>query len=143
MAKNQRNLKNILLNPQFQLKLIGYFLGLFVLTTLSLYSTSFLFFWRLKQKALNVGIPKQHVFFTFLEGQKLELDLLFIALAVINLILLVGTGFIVSHRIAGPIYKLKKHMSQMNKNSEDFKLRKKDFFKELEPMIDELREKMK
>lgn len=143
MAKNQRNLRNILLNPQFQLRLIGYFLGLFVLTTVSLYSTSFLFFWRLKQKALNVGIPKQHVFFTFLEGQKMELDLLFIALAFINLILLLGTGFIVSHRIAGPIHKLKNHLGQISQTSNSFKLRKKDFFKELEPVVDELKEKLK
>lgn len=143
MAKNQRNLKNFLLNPQFQLRLIGYFLGLFIVTTLSLYSTSFLFFWRLKEKALNVGIPKQHVFFTFLEGQKADLDLLFIALALLNLLILIGAGFIISHRIAGPLYKLKKHLTGMDQSSADFKLRKNDFFKELEPAVDELREKMK
>ena len=90
-----------------------------------------------------MGIPKQHVFFTFLEGQKLELDLLFIALALVNLVLLLGTGFVVSHRIAGPLYKLKNHLGQMNQESENFKLRKTDFFQELEPVVDELREKMK
>lgn len=139
----RRKLRNYLLNPEFQLKLLGYFVGLFVLTTASLYSISYLFFWRLGQKALNVGIPKGHVFFKFLENQKADLDLLFIALVVFNFLLLIGTGFVVSHRIAGPIYKLKKYLSEINRDSDDFKLRDKDFFKELEPLVDSLKEKMK
>ena len=143
LMQSRRKLKNYLLNPRFQLKLLSYFVGLFFLTTISLYSISFLFFWRLKQKALNVGIPNGHIFFRFIDNQKADLDLLFIALVVFNFLLLIGTGFIVSHRIAGPIYKLKKHLGEMNRDSHNFKLREKDFFKELEPLVDGLKEKMK
>ncbi|WPU66115.1 hypothetical protein [Peredibacter starrii] len=139
----RRQLKNYLLNPEFQLKLLSYFVGLFVVTTLSLYSVSYLFFWRLGEKALSVGIPKGHVFFRFLANQKADLDMLFIALVVFNFLLLIGTGFIVSHRIAGPIFKLKRHLAEMKSDSENFKLRDKDFFKELEPLVDGLKEKMK
>lgn len=142
MTEN-RKLKNLILNPEFQFKLMSYFLGLFVLTTASLYSTSYLFFWRLNQKALNVGIPKGHVFFKFVENQKADLDTMFIILAVVNLILLLGTGFVVSHRIAGPIYKLKKHLHEFNSESPNFKLRDKDFFKELETIVDDLKDKIK
>ncbi|WP_408099029.1 hypothetical protein ACJVC5_08940 [Peredibacter sp. HCB2-198] len=62
---------------------------------------------------------------------------------VFNFLLLIGTGFMVSHRIAGPLYKLKKHLGEMNRDSQNFKLREKDFFKELEPLVDSLKEKMK
>lgn len=79
----------------------------------------------------------------FSDGQKSDLDLLFIALAFVNLVLLISTGFIVSHRIAGPVYKLKNHLSQMSSESSEFRLRKKDFFKELKEIVDELRAKLK
>lgn len=137
----KRHIKHILIEPKFQLKFLSYFVGLFVITTATLYSTTFLFFWRLKTKALAVGIPENHVFFTFLKNQKHDLDMLFIALAVLNLFLLLFFGFKISHRVAGPFFKMKRHLSSLNSNSNDFRLRKTDFFKEIEPIIDNLRNK--
>ena len=137
-----RQVKNILINPRFQLKLLAYFIILFVITTISLYSTTYLFFWKLQQKAMKVGIPDGHVFYRFLENQKYDLDLLFIGLAVFNFALLLTVGFIISHRIAGPLRKLQSHLDSLNKNSDNFKLRQTDFFKELEPTVDKLRGKM-
>ena len=139
----ERKLKNFLLNPDFQIKLLSYFVGLFILTTISLYSTTFLFFWRLKEKALSVGIPSGHIFYRFIDGQKSDLDLTFVLLTLFNLLLLVGTGFIVSHRIAGPLYKIKKYLKGINSESEEFRLRDKDFFKDIEPVINELKDKIK
>lgn len=138
----ERSWTTILINKPFQLKLLGYFVGLFILTTITLYSTTFLFFWNMKQKGLKVGIPEGHVYYDFLLNQKHDLDLLFIGLAVINLILLLATGFIVSHRIAGPIHKIK----QVLKNPDAFdkvQLRQNDFFQELGPIVNEVKEKLK
>jgi sensor histidine kinase YesM len=139
----ERKLKNLLLNPQFQIKLLSYFIGLFLLTTLSLYSTTFLFFWRLKEKALSVGIPDGHVFYRFIDGQKMDLDVIFLLLTIFNLLLLVGTGFVVSHRIAGTFYKIKTYLKEINSESDEFRLREKDFFKDIEPVINELKDKIK
>ena len=61
-----RQLKNIIINPRFQFKFLSYFVVLFFISTITLYSTTFLFFWRMKEKALNVGIPDGHIFFQFL-----------------------------------------------------------------------------
>ncbi len=138
-----RHFKNLLINPKFQFKLLSYFVALFFLTTISLYSTTFLFFYRMKEKALNVGIPDGHIFFKFLGNQKHDLDTLFIGLAVFNFLLLIGVGFIISHRIAGPIFKLKKQLGQSSSDSEDFKLRQTDFFQELEPLVKALKDKTK
>jgi hypothetical protein len=138
-----RQFKNLFINPKFQLKLLGYFVALFFLTTISLYSTTFLFFYRMKEKALNVGIPDGHIFFKFLGNQKHDLDALFVGLAAFNFLLLIGVGFIISHRIAGPIFKLKKQLGQSGSDSEDFKLRQTDFFQELEPLVKALKEKTK
>lgn len=140
--QSPRQLKNLIILPKFQFKLMSYFVGLFLLTTVSLYSTTFLFFWRLKEKALNVGIPDNHIFFTFLNNQKQDLDALFIGLAVFNLLLLLGMGFLISHRIAGPIFKLKKQLSTISENSDEFKLRENVFFQELEPLVKNLKDKI-
>lgn len=138
-----RKFTNLLINPKFQLKLISYFIGLFLISTITLYSTTFLFFYRLKEKAINVGIPDGHIFFQFINNQQHDLDMLFLGFAGFNFILLIGVGFVISHRIAGPIYKLKTKLAQISKESEDFKLRESDFFQELEPVVNDLKNKIK
>jgi hypothetical protein len=138
-----RSLKNLLIEPNFQLKLIGYFIFVFALTTISLYSTTFLFFWKLKQKAMNVGIPDGHIFYRYLANQKSDLDGLFIGLAILNFLVLIGIGFLISHRVAGPINKLKNYLKNMAKDSEDFKLRENDFFHDLQPIVKDLKDRLK
>lgn len=140
MTVKERTWKNILINPAFQLKLLSYFIGLFILTTISLYSTTFLFFWNLKQKGLRVGIPEGHVYYQFLENQKHDLDLLFIGLVAINFLILISVGFIISHRIAGPIHKVKKFLHDPEAH-ERLQMREGDFFKELAPLINDLKAK--
>jgi hypothetical protein len=142
MEVKERSWKNILVERKFQIKFLSYFFLLFILTTLSLYTTTFLFFWNLKKKGLSVGIPEGHVYYQFLLNQKSDLDFLFIALAGFNLVLLVVVGFIISHRIAGPISKLKRFL-QDPESQENFQLRENDFFKELGPLVNKLKDKFK
>lgn len=144
MATYKRKLKNYLIEPEFQLKLISYFAGLFAFTTLSLYSTVFIFFWRLRQKALSVGIPEGHIFFQFVGNEKRDLDLTFLILASINLLVLIGVGVVVSHRIAGPLHKLKGYLtSVISSDGPDFKLRKNDFLRDLEPVVNRLKARIR
>jgi hypothetical protein len=138
-----RNLLHFLINPKFQLKMLSYFFILFLISTLSLYSATFILFWKLKEKALNVGIPSGHLFFQFLENQKHDFDLLFLGLAVLNLLLLMVVGFMISHRIAGPIIKFKNYLLAWSETSDDFKLRSNDFFQDLETAAQEIKQKLK
>ena len=137
--ENPRQLKNVLINPRFQLRLMSYFLGLFLLSTTCLYSTTYLFFWRLKDKGHQVGIPDGHIFYQFLENQKSELDFLFLGLAIANFILLLTVGFFISHRIAGPLVKIKNFLT--SEEPEDFRLRENDFLKDMEPILNNLKKK--
>ena len=139
----KRNIKNYLLLPKFQVKFISYFIGMFLLSAISLYSVSYLFFWRLKEKAMSVGIPQGHIFYRFIDGQKADLDWLFFLLVIINFIILVGAGIIISHRVAGPFYKIKQYLSSPNMKEQHFQLGEKDFFKEIEPVMNNLKERMK
>lgn len=143
MQHKKRQIRNLLIEPEFQLKVISYFGLVFVLTTVSLYSTVLLFFWRLRLKALSVGIPPGHVFFKFVSNEKADLDLAFLGLAFFNFLLLLGVGFVVSHRIAGPIHKLKRHLGEFGPSSPDFKLRKNDLLRDLEPVVNDVRGRLK
>ena len=136
-----RQWKNLFINPLFQLRFLSYFVGLFIISTASLYSTLYLFFWMIKDKAISVGLPHNHVFFKFLANEKSDLDILFIGLASFNFLLLIGIGFIISHRIAGPLDKLKNQLEQITDDSYAFKLRESDFFQELEPIVKKLKAK--
>lgn len=139
MDKKERNLSGLLVDRIFQFKLLSYFFGLFLLTTISLYSTTYLFFWNMKNKGLKVGIPEGHVYYQFLLNQKHDLDLLFIGLVAFNLVLLITVGLVISHRVAGPIFKIVQHLTDPKLNQEPIKFRENDFFKELAPLINKLR----
>lgn len=142
-TKTPRKIKNFVLDFPFQAKFLSYFIGLFLITAASLYSVSYLFFWRIKDKAMEIGIPDNHIFYRYIDGQKSDLDSLFMILVVFNLFLLIGAGIVISHRLAGPIYRFKQHLRTINSNSNLFKLRDNDFFKDLETIVNDLKNKMK
>lgn len=136
MNPRERNLVNIIIDKPFQFKLLSYCLGFFTISTISLYSTTFLFYWNLKNKGIQVGIPEDHIFYRFLLEQKQNLDMLFIGLAVFNLTLLVIGVLIVSHRIAGPVNKVRAFLKSPHAD-ENYTLRKGDFFQDLPRLINQ------
>lgn len=138
----ERSWTTILINGRFQLKLLSYFVVLFLITTGTLYSTTYLFFWNMKQKGIKVGIPDGHVYYQFLMNQKHDLDILFIGLAVLNFVILLFTGLIISHRIAGPLHKIKRFVQDPLKEP-PLHLRPNDFFQDLIPALNSLKDKLK
>lgn len=138
----KRSIRNYLINAPFQLRVLGYFAGLFVVSTFTFYALIFWFFYQWIQTARRVGIPEGHVFYTFIDQQKLQIDVLFFGFALFYLVILVVFGLVVSHRIAGPIVKLKRHLEALahpTQTPAPFALRKNDFFKDLEPAVNQLR----
>lgn len=143
MTSQDRSYKNIILDARFQFKLLSYFLGLFFISSASFYTTTYLFFWKFKTKGLKVGIPDDHIFYKFLENQKSDMDTLFLGLVIFNFLLLLGVGFIVSHRIAGPLKKIKQQLEELSPESPDLRLREKDFLQDVAPLINQLKGRMK
>jgi hypothetical protein len=95
----------------------------------------------MKSKGLKVGIPEGHVYYNFLVNQKHDLDILFIGLAAFNFCLLIMVGFIISHRIAGPIHKVKQFL-QNPVSMDKVEMRESDFFKELGPIVTKIKDKI-
>lgn len=129
--KNQR--KVYLINPNFQLRVTLYFIGLAVLNIAIFYGCIRYFFNIFQSKGIEVGIPKNHVFFMFIDDQVAQMNTVFIVSAIITVALLLIAGILISHRIAGPMYRLNNDLRQMAENKElkTLKFRKKDFFQEI------------
>ena len=135
MAKNCRK-RSFWINPGFQSQMLGLMISICAFTLTLFYFADFYFFWKLEHHAASIGLKPGHVFFEFIEEQR-HAKLWFFALAAladVSLIFWVGLRF--SHRIAGPVYRLKMSLLELadRKNPASVKkitFREDDFFPEL------------
>ena len=124
--------KIFLINKPFQLSIIGWFSFLAFLMVIVFYTTIWYFFYNFKKEAASAGLPPGHVFFTFLNEQKMAIDHIFIFSSSLAILLIVIGGLILSHKVAGPIYQLTEHLKKHSKeNIPPLQFRKGDYFMEI------------
>ena len=134
--------KVILINKPFQYSILGYFSCLSLILISIFYSTIWYFFSNLRKEAASVGLPPDHVFFTFIDQQKSNIDKVFIISSVVALIVILLGGLILSHKVAGPLYRLTQHLKGHSKaNITPVKFRKGDYFPEIEDAFNEFLKK--
>lgn len=125
--------KVFLINRPFQYSILGWFSLLSFILIFIFYSTIWFFFYKLKQDAIAVGLPPEHVFFTFVSEQKLFIDKVFIVSSIVALIVTLVGGLILSNKVAGPLYRLTKHLDSHTKDTATpVKFRKGDYFLEIQ-----------
>ncbi len=133
---NNRKFKSLLISPKFQLKVIGVFVSLFVLNTLVLYLGMLHFFSKFDEMGQKLSLPPHHSFYKFLSQQQSEMLIILFSVTTIILILMILFGFLLSHKIAGPMYRLSRHIvaeteklsGSSNESISPIKFRKNDFF---------------
>lgn len=125
--------KILLINPRFQLSFIGFTLAVSMATTAIFYGAIYYFFWRFRSLGLAVGLPPDHVFFRFIDQQQVVLNWGFVVVTLVAISVLVLCGLYMSHRVAGPLYRLLGHMKRVaaGETTENVKFREKDYFQEL------------
>lgn len=98
-----------------------------------LYLADQFFFYRMESMGKELGFEPDHVYFMFLKEQQRIKFWTFLATA--GIISVVGTfiGIRFSHRIAGPIFRLKKELRRINNGEkiQEVNLRNADFFMEM------------
>lgn len=125
-----------IINRRFQLTFIAYFmiLAMGACAVFGMISRSFLVK-LMEQGKLVLGLPENHSFFQFISEMQNTMDSVFIATALIVFALLVVGGIILSHRVAGPLYRLNFYLHLLAEhdpsNLKDISFREKDFFPEL------------
>ena len=145
MAKRKGS--SLLINPKFQWTLIGYAAVLAALILIAVYGLFSFGFHEFAQIGQQAGLPPEHIYFQFIAMQESTfLRVIGAIAAVVGLILIVG-GLIISHKIAGPIYRMKNEFNRMSDQPtvelEPIQFRKGDFFPELAQSFNQLVEKRK
>jgi hypothetical protein len=125
--------KNLLINPAFQLRFIAWMSAVALVVVMVFYTAHLYFFRTYLLRAKNVGLPANHIFFTFLSEQYRDMNWILLVTS-IGVVLLVSTlGLVISHRIAGPLDRLRNHMTAKEDEIDlsEFQFRSADYFREL------------
>lgn len=132
------NRKSFLINPPFQLSIVGWFLALAVVLILVFYLANWYFFYNFSEQARSMGIEDGHVFFLFLKEQQLFMNKIFIFAGIVATLILSIGGIYLSHKVAGPLYRLTKHLEQNSlKDAKSVTFRKGDYFMEVKDAFNE------
>lgn len=130
MAKSR---KIYLINPQFQMRFVAFNILSSLLVILLVIGMLYYFFNHYQNLGIQNGIPSDHIFFDFLREQRnfITIALAVVAVAITAVQVILGIFF--SHRVAGPIYRMNRHMQDITAGSEKmtFQVRQGDFFSEL------------
>lgn len=132
--------RQIIINPKFQFRVIGYVLLMALLVIGILYGANQYFFLRLESTGHEMGFPANHVYFQFLREQSRLMNHIFLTTSALIFSIIVFGGALISHRVAGPIYRLCKHLVAVcdGRTTQDIHFRKKDFFPEIPETVNRL-----
>ena len=138
--------RQYLINPEFQLTVMGFFIGLALVSIFVFYWAVRLIFSNFGDRAQELGLPPTHLIFQFIMDQQHAMNLIFLSTSVLLFIFLLLGGLLLSHHIAGPIYRLRMHILKTIESTEvpgDVQFRKNDFFPDLQADYNTLLEKMR
>lgn len=133
MMESLNKRRTFLINPRFQLTFLGFMFLISILVILSVYFANLYFFWKFNEIGISLQLKQDHVFFNFLKKQKVIMNWIFFFLSFGLFFILSAIGLLFSHQIAGPIYRIQKHLlrTKETKVFSKIKFRKRDFFQEL------------
>ncbi|NDF14232.1 hypothetical protein EB061_02775 [bacterium] len=142
MDTKNRKTRSFLINPRFQWTLIGYAASGATLILLTIYGLISYGFHRFVQVGTQLGLPPENIYFEFITVQEKSFNQVILAIALaIGMVLIVG-GLVISHKIAGPIHRMKKELRKMQESDppalREIQFRKGDFFPELAESFNEL-----
>lgn len=137
---NNRSLKNYILDFNNQLKIVFFFLLVNIITIVALYFAASEFYTMFVSKGIELGIPKNHIFYSFLDNLHTQMLSSFLRNSLISTFIIVIGAIIISHNLSGPMYRIKKEFKEMSKNKaiHPFKFRKKDKLEDLERYIQDI-----
>ncbi len=129
--------RSFLINPKFQASFLMFMLAVALFELTAIYAANYYFFWKFQALGDSLHLASDNVFFQFLKQQKSAMNWVFIGLSVVIFLSLIIFGLVFSHRIAGPLHRLKVHFEknpikdQKKGSYQKVKFREGDFFREL------------
>ena len=125
--------KTYFVNPRLQLQLI---LGANLLALISVVLIATLNYYvqsHLQNYASALNLPPVHPFSDVLAKHEADFDRLCLLVGLVQFAIFNVTAIFLSHRIAGPLYRLQRHLDEVGEGKEpgDVKFRKGDLYQEL------------
>ena len=137
--------KNYLINPRLQLTLIFganvlALISVALVYTLNAYSQS-----QVQYYAFSLNLPPSHAFNAYLAQRDADFGRMCLLLGIGLFVIFNLVALVVSHRIAGPLYRLQHHLQDVagGKEPTDVKFRKGDLFAELAEACNKLMARMR
>jgi methyl-accepting chemotaxis protein len=129
--KNAR--KSYLINPAFQWRFVTFMLAIALVTILVFYAANLYFFLNFIGIGRELNLPPDHALFRFIAEQRRTMNIIFVATSFVAGIVIVGGGILLSHRVAGPLHRLRGHLDRVAESGDAKPVifRKGDFFPEL------------
>lgn len=127
-TKNKR--RKFLVNPEFQLRFIAFVSVLCSISGIVFFVSNVIFFKRMRELGVTYHIPSNNAYYTFIDQQQRQINVLFLLSLLVMLFLSYTLGLLFSHRVAGALYRIKTFLNESNKKGPftELKLRKNDFF---------------
>lgn len=125
--------KKYIINPKFQYRFILATLIPNFASLIIFYLMIDLYFMKLSQDGKELGLAENHPYFLLLRDQSMLMNKVFIIVAILTTLFFLVWGIIFSHKIAGPLYRLRAHFddSAGTKEIKRLSFRPGDFFQEI------------
>lgn len=125
--------RKLLINKKFQLSFLTYLVVSALSVVVIFYAANWAFFYKFETLGRTAGLPPDHVFFLFLRDQARTMNVIFAVTSVVTVLFHVSVGLVLSHRVAGPLLRLRNHLTKIAEGAPDspVNFRKKDYFQEL------------
>jgi len=132
-ASLQKRSGNLLIHPRFQLTLILYALLIALISVGIFFFTFQALFGKLMDLGIQAKLDAADPFFDFVTQQKVWMQQVFFFASISLLTSISFLGLWVSHRIAGPMVRLKNFLDQMveTQKMSELRFRKNDYFSDL------------
>lgn len=133
--------RQYLVNPGFQLRFMFYVASAVLLGFAVIYATNLWYLANLVAQGEELGLDPQHVYFEYVDQQRRMMNTAFLGVSTAVFALLMVGGLLLSHKIAGPIYRIERYTNDLlsgNASPHPVRLRKGDFFPEIETIVNGL-----
>ncbi|MDO9184247.1 MAG: hypothetical protein Q7U04_17670 [Bacteriovorax sp.] len=140
-----RKLKNYIIYPRFQLTLLLANILVAITALIMVYYKVNEVFEKLHQMGEKINLTPGHPYYNFVKTSQQMMNLNLSWAFGFSIFFTVITSLFISHKIAGPIYNLKKYFININNNQEqpEMKFRRGDYYEELPKIINAAITKLK
>lgn len=129
--------KILLVNPAFQFSFMKHSLLMTFVVLLTFYLFKVYIFWEFKEIALATGIPENHDLISLLSDRSYVVDMSFLIIAANITLFMLGWALWVSHRVAGPIHRIRNEIKKIidGQPLQRIGVRDHDYFHELKDSV--------